>query len=285
MANLTQRRFKGRDVGLVADAIGDKRNQPVLFLHGGGQTRWSWGHALGAVASQGFYGLALDLRGHGDSDWARDGDYTLDAHCADLLLVLEQIELRPFVIGASLGGLIGLLLGGEHPEMIRGLALIDIVPRFASKGADRIAQFMTSRPNGFASIDEAAADVAAYLPHRPKPPDNSGLLRNLRLRENGRYYWHWDPKTMSQENMPNPLIAVPRLENAARHLKAPTLVVRGGRSDVVDKEAVEAFLSLAPHAKFADVAGAEHMVAGDDNDAFNQVVLEFLNEHRSDAIV
>lgn len=282
MTQITRRQFNGSNVRLHADVVGDETLPPVMFLHGGGQTRGSWGHALEAVARQGFHGIALDLRGHGDSDWAKDGDYKFDAHRADLLQVLGQVCQKPVLIGASLGGLISLLVAGERPAAVRGLALIDIVPRFATKGADRIVEFMTSRPEGFKTIEDAAAAVANYLPHRPKPPDHTGLMRNLRRRDDGRFHWHWDPRTMSRENMPDAATMVPRLEDAARHLTCPTLVVRGRRSDVVDEDGVEAFVSLVPHAKFVEVPGAEHMVAGDDNDAFNKVVLEFLNEHRND---
>lgn len=279
VAQATQRYFDGRDVRLTADVVGDPRGDAIIFLHGGGQTRSSWGRALEAVAEAGFYGVSIDLRGHGESDWAPDSDYSFDAYRDDIRGVLAEFDRKPFVVGASLGGLIGLLLAGED-DATSGLVLVDIVPRFASKGSDRIVEFMTARPNGFATVDEVADAVAAYLPHRPRPSDTSGLLKNLRLHEDGRYYWHWDPAAMSKSNLPDPAAMVPRLEAAASKLTVPTLLVRGGRSDVVDLHSVQAFLALAPQIQLVDVAEAEHMVAGDRNDAFNNAVLQFLNEHR-----
>ena len=278
---MTEKRFDGHGLTLAADVMGDPTEEPVILLHGGGQTRASWGTALEAVAGEGFYGVALDLRGHGDSDWAQDGDYRLDAFVADLRAVVARLDRVPFVVGASLGGLAGLLLAGEHPDLIRGLILVDIVPRVVKEGANRILDFMTARPDGFASIQEAADDVAKFLPHRPRPTDMSGLLRNLRLRDDGRYRWHWDIATLSGEHVRNPGTMIPRMEDAARNLRMPTLLVRGARSDVVDEEGARAFHSQAPHAEIVCVPHADHMVAGDRNDAFNATVLQFLNNYRS----
>jgi non-heme chloroperoxidase len=135
---------------------------------------------------------------------------------------------------------------------------------------------MHSAPNGFASVDEAADAVASYLPHRPRPKDTSGLMKNLRLRDDGRYHWHWDPKMfngMGERSMD-------ALRDAARGLTAPTLLVRGGMSEVLTEEGAKDFLTLVPHAEFADIAGADHMVAGDRNDAFNAATFDFLERRR-----
>jgi non-heme chloroperoxidase len=101
-------------------------------------------------------------------------------------------------------------------------------------------------------------------------------MRNLRLRE-GRYYWHWDPRMFQQGRRPRDTDG---LREAARNLKVPTLLVRGRLSDVLSQEGVDDFLQLVRHAEFADIAGADHMVAGDRNDAFNDAVFAFLERHR-----
>lgn len=266
---------------LAADAAGPADAPVVLFLHGSGQTRQSWGRALREAAERGYRGISLDLRGHGDSAWSPDGRYSLDLFAADLREVIRQIGRPPVLVGASLGGLIGMLIGGGQPSLVHALVLVDITPRVEERGAREVVAFMDSAPDGFASLEEAADAVAAYLPHRPRPGDTSGLLRNLRLRK-GRYYWHWDPAFMQMGrdadakyrfDGPNPL------EQAARALQLPTLLVRGGRSRVVSEEAVREFREQVPHAEFVDIAHADHMVAGDANDAFNDAVFRFIERH------
>jgi len=154
--------------------------------------------------------------------------------------------------------------------------MVDIAPTVNTAGTDRILAFMHSAPGGFANVEEAADAVATYLPHRPRPKDTSGLMRNLRLRE-GRYYWHWDPRMFREGRGPRDSDG---LREAARNLKVPTLLVRGRLSDVLSQEGVDDFLQLVPHAEFADIVGADHMVAGDRNDAFNEAVFAFLERQR-----
>ena len=270
------RRFAGKGVEIVADEAGPLDGAPVILLHGGGQTRHAWGGALREGARRGFRMLSADLRGHGDSGWAGDGDYTLDAQAADLRAVADDLGRAPFVVGASLGGMTALSYAGAGGPLV-GLVLVDIAPRIEPNGSSKIMAFMHSAPNGFASVDEAADAVSAYLPHRPRPKDTSGLMKNLRLREDGRYHWHWDPKMFSGMGARN----MDTLRDAARGLTVPTLLVRGGMSEVLTPEGARDFLDLVPHAEFADIAGADHMVAGDRNDAFNAATFDFLERRRA----
>jgi pimeloyl-ACP methyl ester carboxylesterase len=266
----------GFGVTIAADTWGAPAAAPVLLLHGGGQTRHAWGGTGRALASRGYHAMSLDLRGHGDSDWADDGDYSHDAFVADLLEVLLEIEQPPALVGASLGGIVSLLALAEGgSSLARALVLVDIVPRIDPEGAQRIGEFMRADPDGFASLDEAADAVARFLPERPRPSDPSGLRKNLRLGEDGRWRWHWDPAFISNQRF-NPLERHSALVDAARSLVLPTLVVRGGLSDMVSEEGVREFLELVPHAEYVNVADAAHMVAGDRNDAFSRAVVEFL---------
>jgi len=267
----------GAGLKLTADVAGPADGAPILFLHGGGQTRSSWGRAALAVAERGYRGISLDLRGHGESGWAADGDYALDRFVDDLAEVVKTLSGPPVLVGASLGGLTSLLGVGERGVPAAGLILVDVTPRIEQKGSEKIGAFMRGAPNGFANIDEAADAVAAYLPHRPRPKDVSGLKKNLRERD-GRLHWHWDPAFIAGRGLGSS-IEHERLEAAAAALKIPTLLIRGGLSEVVSQESVREFLSLAPHAEFVDVGGADHMVAGDANDAFNAAVLDFIGRH------
>ena len=233
--------------------------------------------ATAEAAGRGYRALTLDLRGHGESGWSPDGFYTMDLFAADIRAVIATLDRPPVIVGASLGGLIGLIVAAATPAGAAGLVLVDVATRIEPAGAQEIGAFMNSAPDGFASLDEAADAVAAYLPHRPRPKDTSGLMKNLRLREDGRYRWHWDPAFIVPRQDPphDPLL----FERAAGALQVPTLLVRGGLSRVVSPEGVQAFLELAPHAEYVDVAGADHMVAGDANDAFNAAVFDFLGRH------
>ncbi|HUD92704.1 alpha/beta hydrolase [Sphingobium sp.] len=269
-------RFEGEGLMLAADVAGDADAPPILFMHGGGQTRHSWGRAAALAAQRGFRSVSIDLRGHGESDWAANGCYDLDDYVADARKVIAQIGGRAAIVGASLGGLTGLVVAGESQELASALVLVDVAPRIEIEGADEIRGFMTSAPNGFASVDEAADAVSAYLPHRERPSNIDGLMKNLRLGEDGRYRWHWDPAMTKSGNGPPTGRAQFLLERAAGNLSVPTLLVRGGISKVVSQQSVDEFLALAPHAEYVNVAGADHMVAGDRNDAFNDAVFNFL---------
>jgi pimeloyl-ACP methyl ester carboxylesterase len=282
--------FRGRDGNrIVADEAGDPAGPPVVLLHGGGQTRHSWGTTLGAVASRGWRAYAIDLRGHGESDWAADGDYTLDAFAGDVLAISRALEQRPALVGASLGGIASLAAIGEHTEesVARALVLVDVAPRIEEQGRMRIGLFMMEHmESGFASLDEVADAIQAYNPHRPRPSDLGGLQKNLRRGEDGRWYWHWDPAFIggrlgSPDETRSSIVDPERLGRAARALTVPTLLVRGRVSDLLSEEGAQELLEMVPHARLVDVAGAGHMVAGDRNDLFNDAVVQFLESLRS----
>ena len=272
------------DLPLIGDRWGHDDDPPVVLLHGGGQTRHAWGNTATALADDGWCAIALDLRGHGDSAWAPDGDYSVGTLAEDLRAVVQTIGRPPVVVGASLGGLTALVAEGETPgRFAAALVLVDVAPRVERAGVERIVSFMTGRPDGFASLEEAADAVAAYTPHRPRPRDLSGLQKNLRRGADGRWRWHWDPRMMQGRGRPNATSDPERLEACARRIDVPTLLVRGGSSDLLSEDGARAFLALVPHARYADVTGAGHMVAGDRNDVFTDAVVDFLERHHRSA--
>jgi len=268
------RKFEMNDgVVIVADAYGDSSNPPVLFAHGGGQTRHAWRNTAQTLAERGWYCVAYDHRGHGDSGWAPDGIYRLEDFAQDQKTIARQLLRTPVIVGASLGGLSAMLAQGESTEEVyRALIFVDITPRMNQAGAMNILGFMSAHvTEGFATLDEAA-DVIAQYTGRPRRDDLSGLAKNLRER-NGRYYWHWDPKfiTMGQGEIVSPT----RLVDATKTIRQPILLVRGRMSDLVTEEIARDFLQTVPHAQYVDVENARHMVAGDRNDIFTQSVIDF----------
>lgn len=266
----------GDGVRLAASAFGPGGGPVVLLLHGAGQTRHSWHRTAEAIGREGMRAIAIDARGHGDSAPAPGGDYRTDAFVSDLLAVLDGLDAPPVVVGASLGGMTGLLVAGEHPGRLRALVLVDITVRPEPDGVERIVGFMTAAPDGFASLEEAADAVAAYLPHRARPADVRRLTKNLRRDADGRYRWHWDPALITGPRALPGSRSEDRLAVAAANVSIPLLLVRGGRSELVSERGARELLTLVPHAEYVDVAGAGHMVAGDRNDAFGAAVIEFL---------
>ncbi len=278
-------------ITLVGDAYGDRsayergEASGVLLLHGGGQTRHAWGGSAKALAKAGFYAVALDLRGHGDSSFAPNGEYHTDHFVQDLRALLELLPHKPALVGASLGGITSLATqdaaAAKGEEACTAIVLVDITPKMEVDGIRRILQFMDARPDGFADLGEAADFIAEFLPHRKRPRNLNGLKKNLRQHPDGRWRWHWDPALMKTWD-PNtfdptegPKIHAERLAQA-RRLEVPTLLVRGKQSDVVSEAGAREFLEACPHAEFVDLTGATHMVAGDVNDHFSEAITDFL---------
>ncbi len=266
-------------VRIAGDSWGDPSGPLVVLQHGGGQTRHAWRGAGEVLGQSGYHAIALDARGHGDSDWSSEGDYERETMIADLAAVLEQVGGGdPVLVGASMGGNTSLAALGEGHVSGRGLVLVDIAPRIRSAGTKKIGAFMTQKPNGFDTLDEVADAIANYQPHRKRPRNLDGLAKNIRLGADGKYHWHWDPRYRRRPSMDADEIRARthRLEDCARNLSIPTLLVRGGLSDVLDEEGAKAFLDLVPHAEYVNVTGAAHMVAGDRNDIFGTAVIDFL---------
>jgi pimeloyl-ACP methyl ester carboxylesterase len=261
-------------VEIAADVAGRHGAPTVILGHGGGQTRHSWDKCERQLAEAGYYAINYDLRGHGDSDWSSDGDYSLDVRAADLAAV-AQIGSRPFaLVGASLGGITAMVAASRGLEPA-ALVLVDIVPKMSPKGVAKITAFMTASPNGFADLEEAADAISAYYPDRPRPKDLSGLNKNLRQGVDGRYRWHWDPRWM-QSDRGDPRFLLEMMDAADWTDRVPTLLVRGMKSDIVDDDGVADLRRRIPALEIADIRGAGHMVAGDKNDEFNAAVIAFL---------
>ena len=255
-------------VTIRGDAWGDPNGRVVILQHGGGQTRHAWRGAGETLGNAGYYAIAMDSRGHGDSDWAEDAAYEPEMNVQDLLAVVDSIGAQqPILVGASMGGSTSLLAVGTGRLHAAAMVMVDIAPRIEPEGSDRIKAFMDQKPDGFDSLEEVADAIASYQPQRTRPRNLDGLAKNIRLGSDGKYHWHWDPRRrnrtwdMSEHRQ--------SLERAADNLNLPVLLVRGGLSDVLTEEGAQSFLQQCPHAEYVNVTGAAHMVAGDRNDVFS----------------
>ena len=264
-------------LNIEATALGKPSDPLVVLLPGGGQTRHAWGGTAEKLSEEGFYAVAIDLRGHGDSDWSEEGDYTIESHKDDLLSIIESVGKPASLIGASLGGMISLSAAGDDifKELCTSLIMVDIGIYPNEEGSNQILSFMDSGSKGFSSLEEASDAISSFLPHREKPTDLSGLNKNLRLKSDGRYYWHWDPRFI-QSRSDNRNEYRQRQKDYAESVQVPTLLIRGALSNVVTQEEVDDFLKTITHAEFIEIDKAAHMIAGDRNDIFANAAIDFL---------
>jgi pimeloyl-ACP methyl ester carboxylesterase len=265
----------GSGLTLHADADGPQAGLQVVLLHGGGQTRGAWGKTVAELARHGCRAYAVDMRGHGESDWAPGGNYRIETYANDLREIVASFGRPAVLVGASLGGLAAVIAAGEAPQLAAlGVVLVDVSPNLRQAGVDAIIGFMRATSDGFDSVEHAADAIAAYLPHRPRPTDLTGLRKNLKHDEDGRYRWHWDPKTL--DFILDPTVMNPRLEAAAARVHCPVLLMRGMESELVTAIAAEDFMKLFPDGRVVDIKNARHMVAGDSNTAFREELVKFV---------
>ncbi len=265
----------GLSLAVERFAVTTASGPSLIFTHGFGQNRLSWGGTAKRLAAAGWPGVALDGRGHGDSAWSADGAYELDHFVLDLVALarIESQSAKPILIGASMGGLLALLAQAQE-DVFSAIILVDVTPRWETAGVSRIFDFMRAHPNGFTSLEEAAAEVSRYLPHRDQR-DPERLRGHLRTGADGRFRWHWDPQLL--EHIPRASERyIPRLEAAASKVCCPVLLLSGAKSDVVSASTIASFQALVPHAEHRQISDATHMIVGDRNDQFTTEIENYL---------
>jgi len=275
-------RFPVADLDLVVETWNPNGSPTLLFAHGFGQTRGAWNDAAAALADQGCRCVTFDSRGHGESDRVSGGadsggSYHMEQFADDLLRLAAAQPQPPILVGASMGGLLGIVIAGEvRPAPFRALVLVDITPRWETAGVERILAFMQAHPDGFANYAEASEQIAAYLPQRRERKSEEQLRPLLREGADGRLRWHWDPALLAGGLVQESERYQPLLQAAAAKIEVPVLLLSGARSDVVSRATVDEFLQLVPHAEHVELSHATHMVAGDANDAFTREVVRFV---------
>jgi pimeloyl-ACP methyl ester carboxylesterase len=275
-------RFPVADLSLAVQVRNAEGAPCLLFAHGFGQTRGAWTDAAAALAADGCRCVTFDARGHGESDRAASGadagqGYRMDQFADDLLRLAAAQPQPPILVGASMGGLLGMVIAGEvRPVPFRALVLVDITPRWETAGVERILGFMQAHPDGFADYAEAAEQIAAYLPQRRERKSEQQLRPLLREGSDGRLRWHWDPALLAGGLVDESERYQPRLLAAAARIEIPVLLLSGARSDVVSRATVDEFLRLVPQARHVELPQATHMLAGDANDAFTREVIHYV---------
>lgn len=263
---------------LAVATRGPARAPALLFAHGFGQSRHAWARAAEVLARRGWRTVTFDARGHGDSDRLAGGAYRLQQFVDDLLAVARSLGAPPVLVGASMGGLLGLAAADEvRPAPFRALVLVDITPHWEAAGVGRVLDFMRASSQGFASIGAAAAAMGRYLPERPGSGSSADLARLLHRGSDDRLHWRWDPALLDSVGREGER-QQQRLLHAAAHVRVPILLVTGGRSDVVSAAGVSEFMRVAPHARHVALPGAGHVLADADNAAFIAAIEPFLSK-------
>jgi pimeloyl-ACP methyl ester carboxylesterase len=269
-------RIAGADsVTIAADAFGSPEDAPIIFMHGGGQSRSAWRGAARRLATQGWRALTIDLRGHGDSDWAPDGNYSFDRYTADIEALVAWLGAPAVLVGASLGGHAALMAAASRPQLVRGLALADVTPWVDEDHADGIRAAMRLTAEGFDSLEEAAATVDRLRGTAPRGRPE-GLRPFVRQGEDGRLYWLWDPRFL-QDRFVRHGGEGGMFAAAASRLEVPTLLMRAEYSNIVDPAHVERFKEVLPALRYVEIKGVGHMVTGDANDAYAEALIGFVN--------
>ncbi len=254
---------------------GTERKPPILFLHGGALTAHTWDLCCLALRDD-FHCLALDQRGHGDSDWAPDANYTISAQREDVKGFAEALSLDRFVlVGMSMGAINGLAYAITHPETLSALVLIDAGPNVRRPGSRRIRDFVNggAEPETLEAIIERAL---AFNPRRDPVILRRSLMHNLRRQEDGNWVWKYDRRRFQQMGGDQHASERSRLADGLANVTCPTLVVRGADSDVFHDEDAERLAAALPDGRWVTIPKAGHTVQGDNPKDLVAALREFL---------
>ena len=254
---------------------GDPEAPPVLLLHGGNQSAHSW-DLVSLHLSDRYRVLALDQRGHGDSEWCRGGDYSAAAMADDAAAFLRALEVRdPIVFGHSMGGFVAMTLTKAHPGIPRALVLVDVGPELSARGTDAIRGFM-QRNIEFDDLEEFLDNVEKYDPFRTRAHMARTVKYNLLRRADGKYVSKHDRRRFAPPEATHPGRGL-ALEDA-RGFACPTLVIRGADSHVLEPEAAERFAAALPDGRLMTVPDCGHNVHSQNTPGFLRAIGPFLDE-------
>ena len=249
---------------------------PVLFLHGGGLNVHTWDLVCAALKTERRC-LALDQRGHGDSEWSPVMDYATESHVADLEAFVDHLGLERFVlVGMSLGGANALAWAGAHARRLAALVLVDVGPEVRQAGVRKIAAF-TSEATPLDSVEEFVTRALAFNPRRDATLLRRSLLHNLRRTPDGKWIWKYDQRHRGRSLDPAAVERRRQLQwSSVAKVSCPTLVVRGAESDVFHDEDAERLARALSDGRWVKVAGAGHTVQGDNPAGLLVALREFL---------
>jgi pimeloyl-ACP methyl ester carboxylesterase len=254
---------------------GNEGLRPILFLHGGALTAHTWDLCCLALRDE-FHCIALDQRGHGDSDWAPDADYSIAAQREDVRGFVDELALDRFVlVGMSMGAINALAFAIHHSEKLSALVLIDAGPEVRRPGSRRIRDFVNggAEPASLAAIIERAL---AFNPRRDPKILRRSLMHNLRRQPDGNWSWKYDRRRFQQMDRDAHVAERRGLADSLARVTCPTLVVRGAESDVFHEEDAERLAKNLPDGRYVTIPRAGHTVQGDNPKDLAAALREFL---------
>jgi esterase len=257
---------------------GTTGRRPIVFLHGAALNAHTWDVVCLTLRQQ-YHCHAVDQRGHGESAWAEDADYSREAHCGDLEAFVQQLGLDQFVlVGHSMGGFNAFNYAFRHSPRLAALVLVDAGPSMLGKGARKIVDFV-SQTAELDSLDEVMQKAIEFNPRRNPQLLRRSLLHNFRQKPDGKWVrksdlrmWH---ANMNREYDRERLKE--RFQQTGR-VQCPTLIVRGGLSDVFTAEDGQNLAREFPNGHYAQVGEAGHTVQGDNPRVLAEVLSRFLDK-------
>ncbi len=251
----------------------------MLLLHGFAQTCHSWDFVALAFCDR-YHVVALDQRGHGDSDWSEAGDYSPETQQEDIAGVVSAIGLRDFVLmGLSMGGRNSFTYAATHPEEVRALIVVDAGPQNMRTGSQKIRNFV-QQDDELDSIEDFVQRVLQFNPLRDPVQVRGSILHNLKQLPNGKWTWKYDKRFRQPggRRFQHDPQMTERLWGYMESLACPTLVVRGAQSDIIALDTADGMHKRIPNGRLATVDNAGHLVMGDNPSGFERAVTGFLNE-------
>jgi pimeloyl-ACP methyl ester carboxylesterase len=254
---------------------GPAEGPPVVLLHGITGHARTWDDLAARLAPP-CRAIALDLRGHGDSTPASDGDYTVGALAGDFAAFVDALGLSRFaLVGLSLGGRVAIAYAGARPERVERLVVVDIGPDIAPEGLQRIRGMMAGAPEALASEDQAAEYVLRANPRYDPVALRQRIRHGLRRLPDGTLTWKYDRTLREMMRAGGRRDGVDLWDPLGR-IGCPTLLVRGAESDILSPEIARRMLQALPQGRLVEIPGAGHTVPGDQPAAFASAVREFL---------
>ena len=272
----TTRTFDASELRLSYTEWGDPGLPTVVMLHGFAQTSHAWDLITLGLADR-FHLISLDQRGHGDSQWATDGDYSLETQQQDLDEFIKSFGVRRLIlVGLSMGGRNAYVFASRNPQLISNLVVVDTGPQGIRSGRSRIRNFVTM-PDELDTFEEFVERVHSYVPHRSLEQISNSLLNNIRQMENGKWTWKYD-RLLRDPNYRRQAASQDQLWAYWESVKCPSLIIRGGNSDVLASETVAEMTSRNPFSESAVVPESGHLVPGDNPAGFLRVIRPWLLE-------
>lgn len=243
----------------------------IVMLHGGSQQAHSWDF-VSLPLSEHYHIIAMDQRGHGDSDWAPDGDYSIEGHQKDIDGFVDALGLDGFhLIGHSMGGRNSYVWASRHTNTLKSLVIVDTGPEAQPRGRNRIQNFR-ELPDELDSFEEFADRVQEYT-GRTREQTLGALKYSIRQREDGKWTWKYD-KLLRTPGRQSPQWTPEQLWDAVAKIACPTLVIRGGDSDIFADATMQKMREVIPNCSTVTVPRAGHLVAGDNPADFLVAVRE-----------